>query len=87
MRHNPILSPRGIPRYLIYTHVVSLGSFADGVDDVGVLAVRVPGERVEDVDVCRVGGGVVDELGEFSCQGVSTKFVIFGCILWLAYSR
>jgi hypothetical protein len=30
---------------------------------------------------------VVDELGEFSCQGVSTKFVIFGCIRRLAYSR
>jgi hypothetical protein len=52
VRHNPIFGPRGIPRYLIYAHVVSLGSFANSVDDVGILAVRVPGERVKDVDVC-----------------------------------
>lgn len=34
-----------------------------------MFAVRVPVERIKDLDVCRVRGGVLDEFGEFGLAG------------------
>jgi hypothetical protein len=64
VRDDPVLDPRGVPDDLVYAHVVSLGRFANCLDDVDVLAARVPVEGVEDLDFCGVGGRVVDELGK-----------------------